>query len=117
MRAVALGSVVVLIGFVIVAVAAPDRQEGIPARGVPIHFYPNAANSELIAVSANVRDQYQQLTIIDPKRRTMAVYHTDFATGIPVLRSTRRFEDDLRLDQFNAKEPLPEEIRALLPPR
>jgi hypothetical protein len=117
MRAVALGSLVV-IGLVIAAVAAaPDRQDGLPSRGVPIHFYPNAANGDLIAVSANVRDQYQQLTVIEPKQHRMAVYHIDFATGQPALKSVRSFEFDLRLSQFNAKEPLPEEIRALLPPR
>ena len=117
MRRAVLGSVV-LIGCVIAAVAAaPDRQDGIPPRGVPIHFYPNAANSDLIVVSANVRDQYQQMTIIDPKRRTMAVYHQDFATGVPVLRSVRSFEFDLQLEQFNGKEPLPDEIRALLSPK
>jgi hypothetical protein len=117
MRAVALGSLVV-IGFVIAAVAAaPDRQDGISPRGVPIHFYPNAANSDLIAVSANVRDQYQQMTIIYPKERRFAVYHIDFATGQSALKSVRSFEFDLQLNQFNTKDPLPEEIKALLAPR
>jgi predicted amidohydrolase len=117
MRAVALGTVVVLTGFVIAAVAAPGRQEGIPSRGVPIQFYPSAANSDMIVVSVNVRDQYEQMTIIDPKRRTMAVYHKDFVTGEIAFRSSRHFEYDLELTQFNTKAPLPEEIRALLPPR
>ncbi len=117
MRAAALGSLVV-IGLVIAAVAAaPDRPDGLPARGVPIHFYPNAANSDLIAVSANVRDQYQQLTVIEPKQHRILVYHVEFATGEVTLKSTRTFEFDLKLNQFNAKQPLPEEIRALLPPR
>jgi hypothetical protein len=117
MRRAVLGSVV-LVGCVIAAVAAtPDRPDGIPPRGVPVHFYPNAANSDLIVVSANVRDQYQQLTIIDPKSRRMAVYHADFATGVPVLRATRHFEFDLELEAFNGKDPLPDEIRTLLSPK
>jgi hypothetical protein len=117
MKAVALGSVVV-IGLVIVAVASgPDRQESLSPRGAVIQFYPNAANSDLIAVSANVRDQYQQLTVIEPKQRRIAVYHVEFATGTITLRSVRSFEFDLQMTQFNAKAPLPEEIRALLPPR
>ena len=117
MKAVALGCVVV-IGYVIAAVAAaPDRPDGLPPRGVPIQFYPNAANSDLIAVSANVRDQYQQLTVIDPKQRRIAVYHVEFATGKIALRAVRSFEFDLQLTQFNGKEPLPDEIKVLLPPR
>jgi hypothetical protein len=117
MKAVALGTVVVLVGCVIAAFAAPERQDGIPPRGVPIHFYPNAANADLIAVSANVHDQYQQVTLIDPKQRRILVYHEDFATGEIVLRSVRSFEFDLQLTQFNTKAPLPEEIRALQTPR
>ncbi len=116
MKAVALGTVVVLVGFVIAAFAAPGT-DGIPARGVPIHFYPNAANSDLIAVSANVRDQYQQVTLIDPKQARIMVYHEDFGTGKVVLKSVRSFEFDLQLTQFNTKAPLPEEIRALQAPR
>ncbi len=117
MRAVALGSLVV-VGCVIAAVAAaPDRQDGIGPRGIPIHFYPNAANSDLIAVSANVRDQYQQVTVIEPKQRRMLVYHVEFATGKVALQSVRSFEFDLQLTQFNTKEPLPEELKALLAPR
>ena len=116
MKAVALGTVAVLVGFVIAAFAAPDRPDAIPARGVPIHFYPNAANSDLIAVSANVHDQYQQVTLIDPKQRRIMVYHEDFATGEVVLKSVRSYEFDLQLTQFNTKAPLPEEIRALQAP-
>jgi len=117
MRAVALGSLVV-IGFVIAAVAAaPDRQDGISPRGASIHFYPNAANSDLIAVSANVRDQYQQVTVIEPKQRRIAVYHVDFATGQSALKSVRSIEFDLQLNQFNTKDPLPEELKTLLAPR
>jgi hypothetical protein len=116
MKAVALGTVVVLVGYVIAAFAAPN-QDGLPTKGVPIHFYPNAANADLIAVSANVHDQYQQVTLIDPKQRRIMVYHEDFATGEVVLKSVRSFEFDLQLTQFNTKAPLPEEIRALQPPR
>jgi hypothetical protein len=109
---------VVVIGFVIAAVAAvPDRHGGLPPRGIPVQFYPNAANSDLIAVSANVRDQYQQVTVIEPKQRRIAVYHVDFATGQSALKSVRSFEFDLQLTQFNTKDPLPEELKALLAPK
>ena len=117
MRAVVLGSLVV-IGFVIAAVAAaPDRQDGLPPRGIPIHFYPNAANSDIVVVSANVRDQYQQVTFIVPKQRMILVYHVEFATGKIAFQAARSFEFDLQMTQFNTKDPLPEEIKALLVPR
>ncbi len=118
MRAAGLGFLMVVAGLVIAAVgAAPDRQDCLPPRAVPVQFYPSAANSDLITVSANVGDKYQQLTVIDPKRRVMSVYHIEFATGKIALRSVRDFHFDLQLKQFNGKDPLPEEIQALLPAR
>ncbi|MGQ9576509.1 MAG: hypothetical protein ACUVUC_14445 [Thermoguttaceae bacterium] len=117
MKAVSLGSLLV-VALVIAAVAAgTDRQPGPYPREVPIYFHPTAANADLIAVSASVPDRYQQLTIIDPKQRVMGVYHVEYATGKITLRSVRRFQYDLELTQFNGTDPLPEEIRALLPPR
>jgi hypothetical protein len=75
------------------------------------------ANADMLAVSANVGEKYQQLTIIDPKLRVMSVYHIEFATGRIALRSVRAFNFDLQMKQFNGKDPLPEEIESLLAPR
>jgi hypothetical protein len=117
MRTGILGLVVVA-GLVIgVALAAPERHEAGSARGIPYQVQSTAANPDMLAVSANVGDKYQQLTIIDPKQRVMSVYHIEFATGRIALRSVRTFQFDLQMKQFNGKEPLPEEIQSLLAPR
>jgi hypothetical protein len=72
--------------------------------------------SELITVSAMVgeRQQFQQLTVIDPRSRVMSVYHVELASGAITLKSVRNISWDLLLREFNAVNPLPGEIRALL---
>jgi len=113
-----------ILGFVVVvglvmgaAVAAPERHEGGRERGGPFQLQSTLANADMLAVSANVGDKYQQLTIIDPKQRVMSVYHIEFATGRIALRSVRTFQFDMQMKQFNGKDPLPEEIEAALAPR
>jgi hypothetical protein len=74
MRAVVLGFLVVA-GLVIgVAAGAPERHEGGAQRVPPHELQSTLANADMIAVSANVGDKYQQLTVIDPKLRVMSVY-------------------------------------------
>ena len=117
MRAVVLGFLVVA-GLVIGAAAgAPERHEGGAQRVPPHELQSTLANADMIAVSANVGDKYQQLTVIDPKLRVMSVYHIEFATGRIALRSVRNFHFDLQMKQFNGKDPLPEEIETLLAPK
>ncbi len=109
---------VVIAGLVIgAATAAPERHEGGRERGAALQLQSTLANADMLAVSANVGDKYQQLTIIDPKLRVMSVYHIEFATGRIALRSVRTFNFDLQMKQFNGKEPLPEEIESLLAPK
>lgn len=115
MRSGILGLVVVA-GLVIgAATAAPERHDGGSQR--PAALQSTLANADMLAVSANVGDKYQQLTIIDPKRHVMSVYHIEFATGKIALRSVRAFQFDLQMKQYNGKDPLPEEIESLLAPR
>lgn len=117
MRTVILGLVVVA-GLVIgAATAAPERHEVGRDRPSPYQLQSTLANADMLAVSANVGDKYQQLTVIDPKLRVMSVYHIEFATGRIALRSVRAFNFDLQMKQFNGKDPLPEEIESLLAPR
>jgi hypothetical protein len=117
MRTVILGLVVVA-GLVIgAAVAAPERRESGRDRASAFQLQSTLANADMLAVSANVGEKYQQLTIIDPKLRVMSVYHIEFATGRIALRSVRAFNFDLQMKQFNGKDPLPEEIESLLAPR
>ena len=117
MRTVVLG-LVVIAGLVIgAAMAAPERHEGGRERTGPFQVQSTSANADMLAVSANVGDKYQQLTIIDPKLHVMSVYHIEFATGRISLRSVRTFQFDLQMKQFNGKDPLPEEIESLLAPK
>jgi len=55
-----------------------------------------------------------QITLIDAKTRVMSVYHIDRATGAIELKSVRKLEWDLRMEEFNGVRPLPKDIRALL---
>ena len=58
--------------------------------------------------------QYQQITIIDPKNRSLCVYHVNLATGQIELKSARNIEWDLQLVYLNAKKPLPNEVQAII---
>ena len=118
MRSMLLGFPVV-IGLVTVVAAGvgADRKEALPQRVPASQLQSTLANADMIAVSANFGEKYQQLTIIDPKQRVMSVYHIEFATGAIALRSVRNFHYDLQLMQYNGKDPLPEDIKSLLPPR
>ena len=114
MRTVVLGFLVV-VGLVIGAAAAvPERRDGGPQRNVALQLQSTLANADMIAVSANVGDKFQQVTVIDPKARVMSVYHIEFATGQIELRSVRKIQFDLQIKQFNTKEPLPEQIEKAL---
>lgn len=71
-------------------------------------------NAELIALSSETSGG-QQVTIIDPRSRVMAVYLLDAkASGEETIRlkSVRKFEWDLRMEEFNAASPLPREVRS-----
>mgnify|MGYP007042432540 CR=1 FL=1 len=117
MRAAVLGVLVVL-GLVIVAVGAgPDRSEPSVPRVPWSQLQSSLANADMIAVSANVGEQYQQLTLIDPKQRVMSVYHIDFATGTIALKGVRNFHYDQQLTQYNCRDPLPEDLKSLVLPR
>jgi hypothetical protein len=73
-----------------------------------------AANSDLITLTSSLGDHRQQLTIIDPKLRSIGIYHVDGASGEISLKSVRNFSWDLQLQEFNGVSPLPREIRSLL---
>ncbi len=66
----------------------------------------------LVALSA-VADGRQQITLVDPKAKVVAVYHIDQATGTIALRSVRQVHWDFQLDDFNTTNPTPREIRAM----
>src|SRR5438045_2272395 len=66
---------------------------------------------ELIALSTAVDGKTQQITVIDPARRAICVYHVDLPTGSIALKSVRNIYGDLQIDDFNGLPPKPNEIR------
>ena len=76
-------------------------------------------SAELITLSTAGGEQgqpTQQVTIIDPKTRVMGVYHVNTATGEIELKSVRKFDWDLQMEEFNATGPLPREVRSQIAP-
>jgi hypothetical protein len=80
-------------------------------------------SAELITLSATASDEsgksVQQVTIIDPKSRVMAVYHVAAGqekSGEIELKSVRKFDWDLQMEEFNATNPLPREVRSQIAP-
>ena len=67
---------------------------------------------DLLALSREA-DGRQQITVIDPKQKVLAVYHVDRTTGAVSLRSVRNLQWDLLIEDFNSTNPTPREIRAL----
>jgi hypothetical protein len=77
-------------------------------------------SADLITVSTSATDEQnksvQQVTIIDPKTRVMAVYHLSAMSGEIELKSVRKFDWDLQMEEFNATSPLPREVRSQIAP-
>ncbi len=75
------------------------------------------SSGEYIVVPTTAGEKTQTLTVIDPKRQVMAVYHVELATGKIALRAVRNLQWDLQVAYLNNENPLPQEIRALLEQR
>ncbi|MCC6511240.1 MAG: hypothetical protein IT423_19215 [Pirellulaceae bacterium] len=54
----------------------------------------------------------QQIVVFDSRQQSMAVYQIQ-ATGKIQLTSVRKIQMDLAIEQFNAVEPLPSEMRLM----
>lgn len=78
---------------------------------------PATSGTGLVTVTAQAGEHRQQVTLIDPATRTMAVYHIDTTNGEIVLKSVRNLNYDLQMIEFNGTSPLPNEIRAILEQR
>jgi hypothetical protein len=72
-----------------------------------------ASSPDLLALSHDGGDGRQQITIVDPRQRVMAVYHIDRASGAVQLKSVRNLHWDLQIEDFNSGTPAPRDIRAL----
>ena len=111
MRIAVVGAVVLTVAALAaaaVAVGPYDVQRGATAP---------AAGGGLITLACNAGEHREQLTVIDPETRTLAVYHIDTGSGEVVLKSVRNIHYDLRMMEFNGTNPLPGEIRAILEQR
>ena len=73
------------------------------------------SGEQLIALPYDAGDGRQQVTIVDPKTRVMAVYHVDKTNGSLALRSVRNVQWDLLMEEYNTSHgsPTPRDIRAL----
>src|SRR5687768_10972502 len=59
-------------------------------------------SGQLMALSAELPDGRQQITLIDPRTRVMSVYQIDRASGEISLKSVRSVHWDLLMDEFNS---------------
>ena len=112
MRMTVVGALLV-VGLTAAVVAV--RPEGPEAFGERMEPYPpNASESRYIAFSTTVEDEYEQLTVIDPAKQVILVYHVELSSGNVELCCVRNIESDLQLDYYNGKSPFPPEIRSQL---
>ena len=91
----------------------------VPNVGFAQRAAPSATTSGggLIALAMPVEEQRQQVTVIDPEKQVLSVYHIDLASGEVVLKSVRNIHWDLQMTEFNGTSPLPREVRSLLDQR
>lgn len=76
----------------------------------------SATSSESLQVlSALLPNGTQQIVVVDPRARTMAVYHIDPAQAKVQLRSVRNLSWDLQMEHFNGQPPLPGDLRKAQP--
>lgn len=104
----------VLIGIAIGAVAlAVEFPQAQAQRTVPAERAPPA--DQLIALPFEAADGKQQVTIVDPRTRVIAVYQVDKVNGSLALRSVRNVHWDLLMEEYNTSHgsPTPRDIRAL----
>ena len=109
MRSAGVGLIVgLLIGAAVASAGFPQAQAqraAAPERGAP--------GEQLLALSFDAGEGRQQVTVVDPRSRVLAVYHVDRASGALQLRSVRSVAWDLQMEDFNSASPTPREIRNL----
>ena len=68
----------------------------------------------VLAFSTIIDNQYQQITVVDPDYKAIAVYRVSLADGKIYFCSQRQIRGDLQLVQFNVdSDALPTEIQSL----
>lgn len=99
-----------LVVLVMAAWVASASNVGFAQRPAP----PNLGSPGLISHMTTVGENRQQLTVLDPEMRAIAVYQIDLAKGNITLKSVRNIHWDLQMAEFNTEAPLPREIRTML---
>lgn len=84
------------------------------AQAPSVRTGPISPSGELIALSHELGEGRQQVTLIDPQARVMAVYQIDRSSGQITLKSVRNVHWDLQMEEFNGNSPSPRDLRALL---
>ena len=103
--------ILVLVGLGTLVAGDGFDQDAVPAQVALARMGPTA---DLIAMTTPASEGRQQVIVVDPKSRSMSVYHIDLQTGAIALKSVRNIHADLMMDQLNTASPLPKEIRAML---
>lgn len=85
-----------------------------PSWQTPSAVTAGVATQGLTAVATNVEGRYQQLILVDPVQRAIAVYHVKLDSGQIELKSVRNVNWDLQLVEFNGQRPLPQEIQSVV---
>ena len=98
-----------LVGVVLVTVVAGYAEAWGQRPALPDD---RSSDAKMIALSTSVEGR-QQITLVDPVTRVLAVYHIDQTTGAIALKSVRQVHWDFQLDDFNTTNPTPREIRAM----
>ena len=100
--------------FVVVAGLIASAENGEAQINATAVQQPAGLNDGLLAFSEMAVDQsYQQVTVIDPRSRTMCVYHIELSSGRIALKSVRKIQWDLRMTDFNGTKPLAGEVKTL----
>ena len=109
MRTAVMGAVCLTV-LVVVAWGMTTVNVGFAQRPSP----PSLGTPGIISHVTQAGDNRQQLTVIDPEMRAMAVYHIDTSKGEITLKSVRNIHWDLQMVEFNTQAPSPGDIRTLL---
>ena len=99
-----------LVGVALVTVVMTFAEAWGQRPSLPVEQH--SSEKSLIALSSSVEGR-QQITLVDPQTRTLAVYQIDQTTGAIALKSVRQVHWDFQLDDFNTTNPTPREIRAM----
>jgi hypothetical protein len=103
----AIGAAAALVGVIGIWSLSGDPAPAGPATTTPV-------SSSWMLLSEGASDGGQQVVLVDTSAKKMAVYQIN-GKGEIALKSVRNIAWDLRLDQFNALRPTPDEIRSMLP--